>query len=220
MLAALGVLPIATPLAADVCVEADVRVTSPAPPAALLSSMTSEVDVIWKPHGVRIHWTGDVGRVQCPSIAWFFEVHVSDEPRRRSTARPLALGTTWVSPPTTRQSVIYVDYAATRRVLGSLSADWLNRILGRRELTAPDEGRALGRVLAHEIGHGLLGVTRHERRGLMRATFIANELVGHWRRGYTLSDSEVVRLRERERHLGSHATAGVVPAMVPSARDD
>jgi hypothetical protein len=37
--------------------------------------------------------------------------------------------------------------------------------------------RALGRALAHEIGHYLLGTSRHTARGLMRAHFLPRELL-------------------------------------------
>ncbi len=198
---ALAALSIASQAAAEVCVEADVRVAWPAPSTALLQSMTSEVDAIWKPYGVRIQWTGPVDVIPCPSIAWSFDVHLSDEPRRRSMARPLTLGSTWMRPPATRRSPIHLDYAATTSLIRSLTTDQLDHVIGRRETTASDVGRALGRVLAHEIGHGLLGVASHERRGLMRATIFSSELVGYHRRGYTLSDSEIARLRERERDL-------------------
>jgi hypothetical protein len=38
-------------------------------------------------------------------------------------------------------------------------------------------GLVLGRALAHEIGHFLLGAAEHARRGLMRASFPARDLV-------------------------------------------
>jgi hypothetical protein len=38
-------------------------------------------------------------------------------------------------------------------------------------------GRALGRALAHEIGHYLLGTTNHSERGLMRAQFTPEDLL-------------------------------------------
>jgi hypothetical protein len=193
-LAAAVVFLIASPAAAEICVEVDVRVAAPAPSIAVLRSMTSEADAIWRPYGVRFQWTGDADSVECPFIARSFDVQLSDAPRRHSVANALTLGSTWVTPPAARRSPIHLDYAATRRIIASLAAGQLDRILGRRETTASDLGRALGRVLAHEIGHGLLGA-RHERRGLMRATILASELIGHWRRGYTLSESEIARLR-------------------------
>jgi hypothetical protein len=117
------------------------------------------------------------------------------------------------------RSPIHLDYAATRRLIGSLTTEQLDHAIGRRETTASDMGRALGGVLAHEIGHGLLGADSHQRRGLMRATLPATELVAHRRRGYTLSDLEIARLREREPDLGMRATAGPGPSTGPSACD-
>ena len=211
--AALAVLSLTTSVAAEVCVEVDVRVPGPVPSSALLGSMTSEVDAIWKPYGVRIQWTGDVDTVRCPSIVWSFEVQVNDGFPPRSTARPVTLGTTWVGRlPASRRSPIHLDFAATRRLIGSLTAAQLDHAIGRRDPTASDLGRALGRVLAHEIGHGLLGADSHQRRGLMRATIAATELVAYRRRGYTLSDLEIARLRGRERVLDMKASAGAGPS--------
>jgi hypothetical protein len=52
-------------------------------------------------------------------------------------------------------------------------------------------GRALGRTLAHEIAHYLLGTGRHSSQGLLRSTFEPYELleaVGHARYGLSASD--------------------------------
>ena len=211
--AALAVLSLTTRVAAEVCVEVDVRVPGPVPSSALLGSMTSEVDAIWKPYGVRIQWKGGVDTVRCPSIVWSFDVQVNDGFPPRSTARPVTLGTTWVGRlPASRRSPIHLDFAATRRLIGSLTAAQLDHAIGRRDPTASDLGRALGRVLAHEIGHGLLGADSHQRRGLMRATIAATELVAYRRRGYTLSDLEIARLREREPDRDMQASAGAEPS--------
>jgi hypothetical protein len=220
-IAALAAFPLSTQAAADVCVEVDLRVTGAAPSSVLYGSMASEADAIWKPYGVRIQWTGGVDTARCPSIAWSFEVRVNDGFLPPSTARPVTLGTTWVGRlPASRRSPIHLDYAATRRLIGSLTAAQLDHAIGRRDTTASDLGRALGRVLAHEIGHGLLGADSHQRRGLMRATIPATELIAYRRRGYTLSDLEVARLRERERDLDMQATAGAGPSTDLSACDD
>jgi hypothetical protein len=49
-------------------------------------------------------------------------------------------------------------------------------------------GRAIGRVIAHEIGHVLLRTTGHAPRGLMRAVQRADELVDPARNRYRLPD--------------------------------
>jgi hypothetical protein len=218
---ALLVLSCASRAAADVCVEADVRFAEPTTASPLLlGSMTDEAKAIWNPYGVQIQWTGAVETASCPSIAWSFEVQVSDGRPPRSTAQPVTLGSTWVGRlPISRRSPIHLDYAAIRRLVGSLNTFQLDHTIGRRETSASDMGRALGRVLAHEIGHALLGAT-HQRRGLMRTTIVATELVGHRRWGYTLSDVEIARLRERERELSARPAAGSVLSAVPWSCDD
>jgi hypothetical protein len=49
-------------------------------------------------------------------------------------------------------------------------------------------GRAIGRVIAHEIGHVLLRTTGHAPHGLMRAVQRADELVDPARTRYRLPD--------------------------------
>ena len=39
-----------------------------------------------------------------------------------------------------------------------------------------DPGMLLGRAVAHEIGHLILGTTKHAKSGLMRATWKTDEL--------------------------------------------
>ena len=63
--------------------------------------------------------------------------------------------------------------------------------------------RALGRALAHEIGHYLIGSKEHTRSGLMKARHTAGDLFGPERRGFVLSAADrstaVARLAEGER---------------------
>jgi hypothetical protein len=57
---------------------------------------------------------------------------------------------------------------------------------------------ALGRVLAHEVGHVLLGApSYHDPDGLMRASFQSNDLKGFDDRPFRLSDSSIARLHRR-----------------------
>jgi hypothetical protein len=55
-----------------------------------------------------------------------------------------------------------------------------------------------GRVLAHELGHVLLGSPGyHDPAGLMKARFMADDLVRLERSRFRLADSSIVRLRDR-----------------------
>jgi hypothetical protein len=56
-------------------------------------------------------------------------------------------------------------------------------------------GRALGRALAHEVGHFLLRSRVHSPAGLMRAFQPVAALVAPDRRDFGLSPDEVIRLR-------------------------
>jgi len=59
-------------------------------------------------------------------------------------------------------------------------------------------GRALGRVMAHEIGHVLLGMpTYHDNQGLMRARLPIHELARFDRGGFRLTDASARRLQDR-----------------------
>lgn len=73
-----------------------------------------------------------------------------------------------------------------------------------------EAGRALGRVLAHEIGHALLGVpTFHDSHGLMRAAIPVEELVSPERRFLQLSNASVDRLHVRIACLGEASTGAI-----------
>ena len=56
---------------------------------------------------------------------------------------------------------------------------------------------ALGRGIAHEIGHYLLRSKAHEREGLMRARFTVQDLMDPTSARYRLGPDDVRRLQER-----------------------
>ena len=55
--------------------------------------------------------------------------------------------------------------------------------------------RALGRVLAHELGHLFLRLNGHRDDGLMRGAFPHRSLTSRSRRGFLLSKSDMEKLR-------------------------
>jgi hypothetical protein len=205
--AGLAVLFIASPARAGVCVEAQVRTTGARPSRTVVETMTREAAAIWARYGLRIQWIGADDSAACGPVRASFDVRVADGTTPRSTARPLTLGSTPARLLGSRHSPIFLDYAALDRLVKVLTFDQLVHVLGHGEATAADIGRALGRVLAHEIGHVVLAAPSHQRHGLMRATFYPVELVDYRRRAYTLSDAEVARLRDRERVLAVGSAA-------------
>ena len=55
--------------------------------------------------------------------------------------------------------------------------------------------RALGRVLAHELGHLLLRLHGHRDRGLMRSTFSHRSLIAHGRGAFRLAADDLQAIR-------------------------
>lgn len=58
-----------------------------------------------------------------------------------------------------------------------------------------DFATLLGRAIAHEIGHLLLGHSRHSRDGLMRAIWSQDEIRGIRATGWQFSDAEAAQMR-------------------------
>jgi hypothetical protein len=102
-----------------------------------------------------------------------------------------------------------VDVRHHADCLATVLAD---RIEAMADRTQSDPGTLLGHVMAHEIGHLLMGTSRHSPMGLMRKRWSDDEV----RRGspidwrLTRSDARTVRggLLERSRRLGESAAIG------------
>jgi hypothetical protein len=92
---------------------------------------------------------------------------------------------------------IRVSFDATEQVLALRTT----RISFGRSEHERELARALGRVLAHEIGHVLLAVPNHDGAGLMRAAFRPNELAATEGAPFRLSCDGVGRLKSRIRVL-------------------
>jgi hypothetical protein len=76
-----------------------------------------------------------------------------------------------------------------------LIASWRGSSIGPQSLHDARLGLVLGRVVAHEIGHYLLGTATHSRTGLMRATFESPDLMDHRSPAYDLDAEAAAQLR-------------------------
>jgi hypothetical protein len=99
-----------------------------------------------------------------------------------------------------------VDFDAPTRRPVRVSFEATERALALRRTGGPpiirsEMARALGRVLAHEIGHVLLGPPYHDQAGLMRTEFRTDELAAQDRAPFRLMCSRIARLRNRLRVL-------------------
>ena len=97
------------------------------------------------------------------------------------TRRALALGTSMLDRERREGVLMTVDLGPMREIAGT---------------TSTEAGTLLGRAVAHEIGHMLLGTGEHARDGLMRALWTKDELRGlkpaHWQ----FSKHEAAQMRQ------------------------
>jgi hypothetical protein len=160
-----------------------------------LAELQDEVEQIWRPYGVRITWPDSRSRAESfPLIA------VVDHRSERAGVQigPLVLGRAFIDPSYPPTRPISVSFEATEQTLAQRPHAWAS-IAGR--LHERELARALGRVLAHEIGHVLLAVRAHDRTGLMRETFTPEDLAGADRSPFALTPNSVGRLRSRIERL-------------------
>jgi hypothetical protein len=193
-------------VSAEICIDINSRFDEREPPPALVVAMKKEAASIWEPYGVWLQWGLTAGRARCACTQASFDVLLDRPPARRTGSFTTVLGSTQLAVRAIEHAPVYIDREATEALLGSLTVEQRIRLLRRYSAGPGDVGRALGRVLAHEVGHVLLAVRNHPPRGLMRSTFFAEDLLTPQRDSYTLSPAEVTRLRQRERALNTIAS--------------
>ena len=210
---AMTVLAIGAPNAPVLHAQRNVRALSPAQsPAIAIGSVGGTLDVhvdiafepsiksdltkrvakdeaagIWRPYGVNLRWNRN--QADEPAAAVCLDVIV-ERSRLQGSALPVLARTTIASDDLVRGPI-------------RVSFDTVDQLLNQRttEFPGPHEfmvGAALGRVLAHELGHVLLGSPGyHDRDGLMRASFAVDDLVRPERSRFQLSGFSIARLRRR-----------------------
>lgn len=73
---------------------------------------------------------------------------------------------------------------------GALATVFMDRILAIAQRTAVPSGSLLGRAIAHEVGHLLLGTNAHARSGLMREIWTDAELMLDRPEDWRFADAE------------------------------
>jgi hypothetical protein len=82
---------------------------------------------------------------------------------------------------------------ATRR--GTMATVFTDRVAALSSLARLSIDTLLGRTIAHEIGHLLLGTNEHGANGLMREVWTLDELAGGRNEHWTFTAAELARLR-------------------------
>ena len=81
----------------------------------------------------------------------------------------------------------------TEQVARAVDGNWDRQ--GLPEVDDQIYARALGRVLAHELGHLLLRLNGHRDRGLMRSTFSHRSLIARGRGAFRLAADDLRAIR-------------------------
>jgi hypothetical protein len=157
-----------------------------------LPAMVAEADAIWRPHGVSIRLVAP-GDVAPDSVR--MAVVLAGTPARERDA--IGLGSIWFGEDGLPAPLIRVNAPAVavrirnEHIGGRRFESWPQAL--ERRITA----RALGRVLAHEVGHYVLASPAHAARGLMRASFSGRQLAEWDRASFALEPVILPRLRAR-----------------------
>jgi hypothetical protein len=125
---------------------------------------------------------GVVDRCDDPLEAHELVVRVIDAPKDSSHLDPLALGLTYVVPETNG---------------GWLATVFADRVLSTAERVGMDRGTLAGLVLAHEVGHLLLGEAYHGNAGVMRADWPDHLLAGSANGTWRFSTTEAAAMQQR-----------------------
>ena len=171
---------IATALAIALTVNVS---ASPDIPPSLVSSVLAETDAIWRSSGFTFAW-----RLAPLEAAASLHVVIGHDVRP-GAAGGLALG--WIVFDEGRpEHEIYVSHANAQQLMiqapGVVGALDRMPLLEKHTLLA----RAMGRALAHEMGHYLLESKAHTLTGLMRARITASEFFGNDNREFKLDNGQ------------------------------
>jgi len=145
-------------------------------PADHLARARAAAEGIMKAAGVAVTWP------PCPCLS----------PVRQDE---LVVRVTGASPASTPGSLgfSFVDLGLKTGTLATVFAD---RVQALAAIGGVDEGQLLGRVIAHEISHLLIGTSDHSQQGLMRGEWRASELAQQRPTDWLLSRAEGYRIRQ------------------------
>jgi hypothetical protein len=165
---------------------------TPALPPAVMAAAIVEAARLWAPYGVDVQPARSGG--PAPGAATTLTV-VAAEPssaeRLRAPGALAAIEFGACGLPRPRIAIYAADvsgFIGHTRVLGASEGQW------PRAMRDQILGRAVGRVLAHEIGHYVLRTPGHAGHGLMRAEQRPDDLVAPNRDALGLSPGEIARL--------------------------
>jgi len=161
------------------------------------TTVGAEADAIWRGYGVELDWTSGSHANLCLAAS------IDRSSNSGEPGTPSVLGSTSVS------NRLDDDPAPIRIGFDALDAFVEPTTFSNAVLHEYAVGTAIGRVLAHEIGHILLGApSYHDQTGLMRRSFLPSDFTQAARWRFRLDERSVPRLQER---LASFAHVPIAP---------
>ena len=94
------------------------------------------------------------------------------------------------------QSSAVLGYAVILERRGVVATVHSGRVLALASKSGVDAAALMSRVMAHEVGHLLLGTNEHTTRGLMRGDWKLNAWSMSEHSAWTFSSDEVLRIRQ------------------------
>lgn len=143
---------------------------APELPAASRSGLMLEASALWSRAGVQLVWSNGSDR-SVPRDPTLRVLVISRRAGAQESAETMVLGELLGFG---RPGALAVASISRAR---QLVTAWGGPSIAPRSVHDGRLGLVLGRVVAHEIGHYLLGTATHSRRGLMRARFETPDLI-------------------------------------------
>ena len=174
-------------LGSALSVELPIYVGMDLPPKALERALT-EADRLFDAGGIRFEWRLSPGESLSSAPATIVVLPRPHKAVISGCSRDLhdhRLGHTHLG---ARRVTLWTEQVA-RAVAGS----WDGKDVPRVDDGAL--GTALGRVLAHELGHLFLRLNGHRENGLMKPSFPHRALVGKSDRAFRLAEEDLERVR-------------------------
>jgi len=155
---------------------------------AALSTALSHADAAMAGVPVFPEWVACTGRAAASTprcgaaLPWGeLAVRIVDGPRP-ARRNEVALG----------MSIVARDGSA-----GALATVYADRVFALARRSGTDPMVLLGHAIAHELGHLLMGSTRHASEGLMRKTWTTSELAGRDPRDWSFAPGDAAVIRRR-----------------------
>jgi hypothetical protein len=157
-----------------------------APPPSEIESALRETQAIFADAGFALHWmrcrskVPATDRCALPLAGAELAVRLVSAPQQSSSPRALPLGYSLVDGGTQG---------------GALATIYVDRVRWLASASTADLATLLGRAIAHEIGHLLLGTTEHGGIGVMRAIWSRDSLRNSRPREWLFSRQEARQMR-------------------------